>query len=121
VFGEGPLDLVYRPGSGEAIDLIWDNALLAGFLRHLATFNRVITFDQRGMGASDAAPAEGLANWEKWADDAAAVLDAVGSARAAFLAQADGGPIAILFAATRPERTQGSDPPDDHSSIPPRR
>jgi class 3 adenylate cyclase/predicted alpha/beta hydrolase len=106
VLGEGPLDVVYRPGSGEAIDVIWEYPPLADFLRRLASSNRVITFDQRGMGASDAAPAEGLANWEKWAEDAGAVLDAVDSERAAFLAQADGGPIAILFAATRPERTR---------------
>jgi len=77
----------------------------ARFLRRLASFSRLITFDRRGAGASDAA-ADGLAAWESWADDAGAVLDTVGSERAALLGQSDGGPTAVLFAATRPERTR---------------
>ena len=106
VLGEGPFDLVYRTGSGEAIDALWEYPPLAESLWRLASFCRLITFDQRGTGGSDAAPEGDLPGWEKWADDAAAVLDAVGSERAAFFAQADGGPTAMLFAATRPERTQ---------------
>jgi class 3 adenylate cyclase len=50
---------------------------------------------------------EPLPSWERWADDARAVLDAVGSERAAILGHADGGPTAILFAATHPERARG--------------
>ena len=44
--------------------------------------------------------------WEQSADDIAAVLDAVGSERAAIVGDVDAGPIAILFAATRPERVR---------------
>jgi len=105
VLGEGSIDLVYLPSSQECIDLIWDYPPYARFLRRLASFSRLITFDRRGAGASDAA-ADGLAAWESWADDAGAVLDTVGSERAALLGQADGGPTAVLFAATRPERTR---------------
>jgi class 3 adenylate cyclase len=105
VLGEGPIDLVYLPSSQECIDLIWDYPPYARLLRRLASFSRLITFDRRGAGASDAA-ADGLAAWESWADDAGAVLDTVGSERAALLGQSDGGPTAVLFAATRPERTR---------------
>ena len=106
VLGEGPNDLVYLPSSQDCIDLIWEFPPYERLLRRLATFSRLITFDRRGAGASDAAPADGLAAWESWADDAGAVLDTVGSEQAALFGHSDGGPTALLFAATRPERTR---------------
>jgi pimeloyl-ACP methyl ester carboxylesterase len=47
-----------------------------------------------------------LPAWEEWANDALEVLDEVGSERAAVLGQADGGPVAVLFAAAYPDRAQ---------------
>lgn len=44
--------------------------------------------------------------WEEWADDLRAVLDAVGSESAGIIATLDGGPTAVMFAATYPERTR---------------
>jgi pimeloyl-ACP methyl ester carboxylesterase len=108
VVGQGPVDLVYVPGSGEVVDSVWEYPTSAAFVRRLASFSRLVMFDRRGAGASDAASTLGLTNWEMWADDAWAVLDAVGSSRAAILAQGDGGPIAVLFAATRQERRRAS-------------
>jgi class 3 adenylate cyclase len=64
-------------------------------------------FDRRGSGSSDRASGEPLPPWEQWADDARAVLDAVGSERAVLFGLSDGGPIAILFAASHPHRTRG--------------
>jgi pimeloyl-ACP methyl ester carboxylesterase len=49
------------------------------FLRRLASFCRVISFNRQGSGASDPVSREGLPDWEDWADDALAVLDAVAS------------------------------------------
>ena len=106
VMGQGPLDLVLVPGTGDCIDAVWEWPPYARFLRRLATFSRVIIFDQRGTGASDPASLEAVASWEEWADDARAVMDAVDSPRAAILGQADAGPTAMLFAATLPERTE---------------
>jgi class 3 adenylate cyclase len=106
VLGEGPLDLVYTTGNGEVVDTLWECPAYARLLVRLTSFSRLITFDRRGMGASDPAPTEGSANWETWADDARAVLDAVGSEHAAFLASSDGGPTAMLFAASHPARTR---------------
>jgi pimeloyl-ACP methyl ester carboxylesterase len=61
--------------------------------------------DRRGMGASDPVPLEALPSWEEFADDASAVLDAVGSERTVLLGANDAGPTAVLFAAARPVRT----------------
>jgi pimeloyl-ACP methyl ester carboxylesterase len=107
VFGEGDIDLLFASASGDAIDMRWYWPPYADFLRRLATQARVIMFDRRGSGSSDSASGEPLPPWEQWADDARAVLDAVGSERAVLFGLSDGGPIAILFAASHPHRTRG--------------
>jgi class 3 adenylate cyclase len=105
VLGDGPIDLLYAPARGDSVDLRFDWPPLADFLGRLASFSRLIMFDRRGTGASDSVSYEGFSLWEHWADDARAVLDAVGSERAAVLGAGDVGPTAVLFAATEPERT----------------
>jgi pimeloyl-ACP methyl ester carboxylesterase len=45
-----------------------------------------------------------IPTWEEATEDVQAVLDAVGSEHAAIYAEADAGPIAMLFAATHPDR-----------------
>jgi class 3 adenylate cyclase len=106
VVGEGPPDLLWLTGLGEPIDSRWDYPPCASFVRRLASFSRLIMLDRRGVGASDPVSSEALPRWEGWVDDAMAVLDAVGSGRAIILGGSQGGPAAIMFAATRPERTQ---------------
>ena len=106
VFGEGPIDVVYAPGPvGGVVDVMWDHHLPVGFMERLASFSRVIIFDPRGAGASDRLPPDRLPTWEDWAEDFRAVLDAVGSERAALFADNSGAHLAILFAAHHPERT----------------
>jgi pimeloyl-ACP methyl ester carboxylesterase len=107
VFGEGEVDLLWVPASGDCIELRWDYPPYADFLFWLGAQARVISFDRRGAGASDVPSGEPLPSWERWADDARAVLDAVGSERAVIAGSADSGPTAILFAASHPARTQG--------------
>jgi class 3 adenylate cyclase len=63
---------------------------------------RVIRFDKRGTGASDRVT--GVPSLEERMDDVRAVMDAAGSERAALLGHVDGGAMAMLFAATYPER-----------------
>ena len=104
VIGEGPLDLVFVPGFISNIDLAWDDPLLAGFLRRLAGFSRLIMFDKRGTGLSDRIG--DLPSLEVRMDDVRAVMDAAGSQRAALFGISEGGAMAMLFAATYPERTQ---------------
>ena len=107
VFGEGDIDLLFASASGDAMDMRWYWPPYADFLRRLGTQARVIMFDRRGSGSSDRASGEPLSPWEQWADDAQAVLDAVGSERAVLVGLSDGGPITILFAASHPHRTRG--------------
>ncbi len=61
-------------------------------------------FDKRGTGLSDRVPASDLPSLEERMDDALSVLDAVGSKRAAVMGHSEGGNLAVLVAATHPER-----------------
>jgi class 3 adenylate cyclase/alpha-beta hydrolase superfamily lysophospholipase len=104
VIGEGPLDLVYFTGHLSHVDVRWEHPPSAHFLNGLASLGRLIIFDRRGVGASDRLPTDVVPTWEEWADDLLVVLDAVGSQTAVPIAIADGGAMAISFAAMHPER-----------------
>jgi pimeloyl-ACP methyl ester carboxylesterase len=106
VFGEGP-DLVYVPGWVSNVEIMWDDPVLAGFFRRLATFARVITFDKRGTGMSDPVAESALPSLEERMDDVRAVMDAAGVESATLLGHSEGGNMSSLFAATFPERTTG--------------
>jgi pimeloyl-ACP methyl ester carboxylesterase len=122
VTGDGPRDLVLVPGFISHLDLDWDEPRSAHFLRRLASFSRLIRFDKRGTGLSDRPG--GLPDLETRMDDVRAVLDAIGSERAALFGYSEGGPMSVLFAGTYPERTTAlvlygtyakrSDPDDDY-------
>ncbi|MDX6398477.1 MAG: hypothetical protein QOJ43_1885 [Gaiellaceae bacterium] len=103
VAGDGPLDLVFVPGFVSHLDLDWEEPRSAHLLDRLASFSRLIRFDKRGTGLSDRPG--GLPHLETRMDDVRAVMDAVGSERAALFGYSEGGPMCILFAATFPERT----------------
>jgi class 3 adenylate cyclase len=103
VVGQGPPDVVSVPGWGH-IDLRWEDPVFAAFLERLASFSRLISFDRRGSGASDAISDAAMPTWEEWADDVGAVLDAAGSERTVVFAENDGGPTGLLFTAMQPER-----------------
>ena len=105
VVGDGPLDVVFIPSWMTNMDALWEEPSLARFLRRLATFSRLLCFDKRGTGVSDPVPLAAIPTLEQWNDDVRAVMDTVGSKRAALLGVAEGGPMAVLFAATYPERT----------------
>ena len=105
VVGGGPFDLVYVPGWVSNIELMWEEPGLARFLERLASFSRLILFDKRGTGLSDPVPTDGLPTLEERMDDVRAVMDAVGSERAALLGHSEGGNMCVLFTATYPERT----------------
>jgi class 3 adenylate cyclase/pimeloyl-ACP methyl ester carboxylesterase len=104
VIGDGPLDLVYVPTWWSNVDAQWDVPEIAEFLTRLSKFSRLIVFDKRGVGVSDPVPLASLPTLEEWMDDLRAVLDAVGSERAALCGVLGGGLMCMLFAATYPER-----------------
>jgi pimeloyl-ACP methyl ester carboxylesterase len=103
--GEGPLDLVFVPWWATNLDVMWEEPSIARFLRRLATFSRLICFDKRGTGVSDALSPTALPTLEEWTDDVRTVMDAAGSRRAALLGHSQGGQMAMLFAASHPERS----------------
>jgi class 3 adenylate cyclase/pimeloyl-ACP methyl ester carboxylesterase len=102
VLGEGRLDLVYVPALTQHLELIWENPPQARFYRRLASLGRLILIDKRGTGMSDRV--EGSPPFETRMDDIRAVMDAVGSERAALMGLHEGGALTALFAATYPER-----------------
>ena len=102
VTGEGPLDLVFVPGFVSHLEADWESPVRARFLDRLGNFSRLIRFDKRGTGLSDRVPIPTL---EQRMDDVRAVMDAVGSERAALFGISEGGPMSLLFAATYPART----------------
>jgi pimeloyl-ACP methyl ester carboxylesterase len=105
VFGDAPRDLILNHGFVSNIEVFWEEPSCARFLERLARFARVIVFDKRGTGLSDRVPVAELPTLEQRIDDVRAVMDAVGSERAALYGYSEGGPMCALFAATYPERT----------------
>ena len=104
VTGDGPLDLVIAPGFTSHLEFDWEEPRHASFLERLASFARLIRLDKRGTGLSDRHG--GVDDLETRMDDVRAVMDAAGSERAALFGYHEGGPMAMLFAATYPERTR---------------
>ncbi len=106
VIGDADLDLVLSPGFVSHVEHSWEDPSMARFLRRLASFTRLIVFDKRGTGLSDHAPDGRPGLLEDRVNDIAALMDAVGSKRAAIMGVSETGPVALLFAATHPERTR---------------
>ena len=101
VMGDGPIDVVMVPGVVSHIEFGHELPGYTAFLRRLASFARVITFDKRGQGLSDRIT--GAPSLEQRMDDVRAVMDAAGSKRAAVVGFSEGCAMSALFAATYPE------------------
>ena len=107
VVGDGPIDLVFVMGWVSHLEMFWEEPSFARFLNRLASFSRLILFDKRGTGLSDAVPIEQLPTLEERMDDVRAVMHAAGSTRAVVMGVSEGGTMSSLFAATYPEHTAG--------------
>ena len=104
VFGSGDVNLVLIPGWASHVENIWTLRDFADWAERVAHFARVVLLDRRGTGLSD--PVSDPPTLEERMDDVRAVLDAVGWERAAIWGISEGGPMAMMFAATYPDRTQ---------------
>jgi len=104
VTGGGDIDIVLISGFVSHLDLDWDDPRHAHFLERLGTMGRLIRFDKRGTGMSDRPP--GVPDLETRMHDVLAVMDAVGSEHAVLVGYSEGGPMAVMMAATHPERVQ---------------
>jgi class 3 adenylate cyclase len=106
VLGDGPVDLVLLAGPSIPIDAIDAEPSLYRFYRRLASFSRVIRFDFRGMGLSSRVPSLEMIGPKFWAEDAIAVMDAVGCGQAAVLATSYNAMSGLVLAADYPERVR---------------
>lgn len=102
--GEGPIDILFIPGFVSNVELLWDNPGFAEMFTRFSTLGRFIFFDKRGTGCSDRSLGTGSA--EDRMDDVRAVADAAGIEQAIVIGLSEGGPLAILFATTYPERVR---------------
>jgi pimeloyl-ACP methyl ester carboxylesterase len=93
VTGEGPVDLVWTPGTVSHLDIDWEWPPRARFLEQLASFCRLIRFDKRGTGLSDR-PTK-AATLEERTDDIRAVMDALGTREAFVFGVSEGANMAV--------------------------
>lgn len=104
VFGDGPVNLVYAGSFVSHVEMFWGLPEFEAFMERLGTFCRVLLFDKAGVGLSDPVPR--VRTLDDRAGEIEAVMDAVGFDQAVLYGLSEGGPAAMVFAATRPARTQ---------------
>jgi len=104
VSGQGPPDIVFASNWDLPLEARWQEPRIAGPLRRLASFSRLIGFDKRGVGCSDPTEFRDSTTLEEWSEDIRVVMDAAESERAVVLASGEGGSAALLFAVTHPTR-----------------
>jgi esterase len=98
--GQGPPILCVHGTGGSA--LMWGAAI-----PELARLGRVIIYDRRGCTRSQRPDPYDKTSVAEHADDAAALLDALGAAPAAVVGRSYGGGVAIDLALRYPERVRG--------------
>ena len=103
VIGDGPRDVVLSLDWATHLEVLWEQPFVQELVFAFARFARVLWFDMRGVGLSDRV-AESAP--EDWMDDVAAVMDAAGSERASLVAHGHAGQMALLAAATHPDRIE---------------
>ena len=107
VLGSGPPDLlVVQAGANTHVDYVWMEPSLARFMRRLASFSRLIMYDNRGVGLSDPVPGSAAPTMDEQVDDIRAILDEAGCQQAVLVGNLAGCAPALVFAATHPGRVE---------------
>lgn len=107
VLGNGPPNLlVVQSGPNAHVDHNWMEPSLARFIRRLASFSRLILYDNRGVGLSDPVPGSAAPTTDEQVDDIRAILEETGCQRAVLLGNLAGCAPALVFAATHPGRVE---------------
>jgi class 3 adenylate cyclase len=104
VVGDGDVDLVYVSDYVSNLTYGWEYPPWRDFYLRLARSFRLILFDKRGTGLSDHGGQ--FATLETRMEDLRAVLDAAGSSNPVILSGHEGSGMAVMFAASYPERTR---------------
>jgi class 3 adenylate cyclase len=103
VIGEAPRDVVLIYDWGNHLEEVGGHPRFADFIGSFAHYARVLWFDMRGIGMSGRVT-EGISPIESWMGDLLAVMDAARSERATLVAQGQAAQMAVMAAATHPER-----------------
>ncbi|GAC1633938.1 MAG: adenylate/guanylate cyclase domain-containing protein [Nevskia sp.] len=107
ILGAGSRDLVFTTGVWSHLEVFWEEPTAARFMRRIAGFSRLIRFDRRGSGLSDARPGNGGSLVDHWIEDLLTVIDAVGAKAPVMAATIDAGPLLLEFVHRHPERCSG--------------
>jgi class 3 adenylate cyclase len=102
VVGDAPQDVFWIRGGMNDMVSSWERPEFVERMTRLTRFARVLLFDKRGTGLSD--EVRDLTSLEARMDDVRAVMDAAESSHAILVAFEEGARLALLFAATNPER-----------------
>ncbi len=106
VIGEGDLPLVVVNGWVSNVEENWNLPGVSEWIAALSKFCKLIVFDKRGVGLSDRVNESQLPELDERMEDITAILNQENIEKAALFGFSEGGTIAILFAATYPERTR---------------
>jgi len=107
VVGDGPITIVLVSPLVSHVEVIWEEPALEHLISRLGVCSRVVVFDRRGIGLSDASPGQGEgAGLSRLAADVAAVLDGCDTQAAVLMGVTFGVQLALQFAADFPSRTQ---------------
>ena len=101
IWGEGPA-MVAIPPLAQNIEAAWEWPGVRAMHERFSSFSRYLVFDKRGSGASDRQSR--MPGMDERVEDIRAVMDHAGIDSAHLFVQSDGGPMAILFAVTYPQR-----------------
>lgn len=104
VFGTGSNDIVFVTNWITNVEVIWEEPAARRYLERLGSMGRVILIDKRGTGVSDPHGTGRVLPVEEYVDDIMNVLDEVGVDRAVLIGDTEGGLLALVLAASRPER-----------------
>jgi class 3 adenylate cyclase len=100
VVGDGPIPLVFVPGFVSHLEVAVEYPGVRRFFERLASFSTLLLYDKRGQGLSDRPSAP--PTLEESMDDLHAVTQAAGFDRPSVFGVSEGGPMALLFAASHP-------------------
>ena len=103
--GDGPRDVVLVLDWASHLEAVWEQPFIQEFIGSLNRYARVLWFDMRGVGLSDRIVEQAGAT-EDWMEDVVAVMDAAGSERATLIAHGHGVQMALMSAATHPDRVE---------------
>jgi len=103
VAGTGPPDFVYVAGC-VATTLAWDDDASARGFRRLASFSRLVTYDQIGMGYSDPIDPSEVPTVNDLVADLEAVMSAAGISDPILFGTHNGAAVAAVYASRHPVR-----------------